>query len=61
MKNAGFLDVTPCCSCDNDVSEERVTSIIRLLLVTANIVPRSVILFTLMMEATLSSETSVPT
>jgi hypothetical protein len=51
-----------------DVSEECITSIIRelvilcsvrLLLVAANIVPSLLILFTLMMEAIRSSETSV--
>jgi hypothetical protein len=50
-----------------DVSEERsvsiirVTRIVRRLLVTANVVPSSPILVTLMMEALLSSETSVLT
>jgi hypothetical protein len=55
-----------------DCSKERIASIIRVtriyllflrsvpqLLVTANVVPRSLILFTLMMEALHSSETSV--
>jgi hypothetical protein len=56
-----------------DASEESVASIIRVkiiselgrklavaqLLVTANVVPSSLILFALMMEATRSSETSV--
>jgi hypothetical protein len=46
-----------------DVSEERIASIIRVLrlLVTANVDPNSLILFSLMMEATRSSETSVLT
>jgi hypothetical protein len=42
-----------------DVSEERSASINRL--VTANVVPSSLILVTLMMEVILSSETSVLT
>jgi hypothetical protein len=56
MKNAIFWDVTPCGSCNNnDISEERITTIIRMLrtvlrlLVTANVVPSSPILITLMM------------
>jgi hypothetical protein len=55
-----------------DVSEERIASIIRVkkvaelrsllqLLVTANVVSGSLILFTMMMEAILSFETSVHT
>jgi hypothetical protein len=58
-----------------DVSEERIYCIIRvtiiaelgkisslfLLLVTANVIPRSPILVTLLKEAIRSSETSVPT
>jgi hypothetical protein len=51
-----------------DVSEKRVASIIRVkrirviqLLVTANVVPSSLILFILMMEDTNFSETSVLT
>jgi hypothetical protein len=48
-----------------DVSEEGITSIIRvtrvgeLLLVTANVIPSSLILFTLMMEVIRSSKTSI--
>jgi hypothetical protein len=44
-----------------DVSEERVTSIIRVFrfLVTANVLPSSPILVTLMMESIHSPETSV--
>jgi hypothetical protein len=52
-KNAVFWDVTPCDSCKNARSEGR-------LLVTAN-VPSSPILVTLVMEALISSETSVLT
>jgi hypothetical protein len=52
-----------------DVSEERIASIrakrisagVHQLLVTANVVPSSLILFTLMMEAICCSETSVLT
>jgi hypothetical protein len=52
-----------------DVSEEHIVSIIRVkrinkvlqLLVTANVVPYSLVLVTLMMEAMRSSETSVLT
>jgi hypothetical protein len=66
MKNGVFLDVTPCCSCKNDVSEElsassiRVTRIfrnMRRLLVTAGVVHSSPILVTLMKEAISSFET----
>jgi hypothetical protein len=48
LKNAVFLDVTPCGSFKNGVSEERIASIIKVtafirnvfrLLVTANVVP----------------------
>jgi hypothetical protein len=49
MKNAVFWDVTPCGSCKNR------------LLLTANSVPSSPILVTLMIEAIPSSETSVLT
>jgi hypothetical protein len=49
MKNAVFCDVTPCGPCKNR------------LLVTANIVPNSQILVTLIMDALSSSETSVLT
>jgi hypothetical protein len=49
-----------------EVSEERIVSILFLLsllrlLVTANVVRNSTILVTLIMEALLSSETSIPT
>jgi hypothetical protein len=50
LKNTVFWDVTPCGSCENRS--------VRRLLVTANIVPSSPILITLMMEALISSETS---
>jgi hypothetical protein len=52
MKNAIFWDVTPCGSCKNRRS-------VLHLLVTANVVPSSPILLTLMMEAIRSSETLV--
>jgi hypothetical protein len=51
MKNGVFWDVTPCGPCKNR----------RLLLVTANVVPSSPILVTLIMEVLSSSETSVLT
>jgi hypothetical protein len=44
-----------------DVSEYRILHSVRRLLVTANVVPNSQILVTLMMEATRSSETSILT
>jgi mRNA-degrading endonuclease toxin of MazEF toxin-antitoxin module len=64
LKNAVHLDVTPCGSCEN----RSIVSIIRAkrineklgLLVIGN-VPSSPILFTVMMEATRSSKTSVLT
>jgi hypothetical protein len=58
MKNAVFLDVTPCGSCNNrhNIFRRR-----RRLLVMANVVPSSPIFVTLKMEALLSSETSVDT
>jgi hypothetical protein len=72
MQNAVYWDVTPCGSCKNRISEERMAFIIRvtrigqlgMLAVTRN---RSTLLkfvarwFTLMMEAIRSSETSVLT
>jgi hypothetical protein len=77
MKNAVFWDLTPSGSCKNDVSKERIASIIRVtrigelgttiavttmlqLLVTANVLSLSII-FSLMMEAIRSYETSVLT
>jgi hypothetical protein len=58
MKNAVFWDVTPCCSCKNRHFRETY----RLqLLVTVSAVPSSLILFTLLIEAILSYETSVLT
>jgi hypothetical protein len=56
MKNVVFLDVTPCDSCENRPFGETLP-VINLLL-TANVVPNPLILFTLMMEAMRSSETS---
>jgi hypothetical protein len=55
MKNTVFWDVTPCGSCNYFLFLRSV----RRLLVTANVVPSSPILVTLMMEALSSSETSV--
>jgi hypothetical protein len=54
-KNGVFWDVTPCGSCKN-----RLRRVSRFLL-TANFIPSSPILVTLMMEALSSSETSVLT
>jgi hypothetical protein len=55
MKSVAFWDVTPCGSCN--VSKEIL--FLRRMLVTANVVPSSLILATLMMEALRSSERSV--
>jgi hypothetical protein len=64
MKNAVFWDVTP----RTDVSEEPIAFIMRMtriivlpFIITANVVPRSLILVTLMMEEIRSFETSVLT
>jgi hypothetical protein len=54
MKNAFFWDVTPC-------QRICITSQLRRLLVTVNVVSNSPILVTLMMEALSSSGTSVLT
>jgi hypothetical protein len=54
MKNAVFWDATPCGSCKNRRFRE-------MLLVTANVVTNSLILYTLMLEATFLSDTSVLT
>jgi hypothetical protein len=69
MKNAVFWDVSPCGSCKNRVSEECVDSIISVkiiiglvllqFLVTGDVVPSSLFLSTLMMEALRSSEISI--
>jgi hypothetical protein len=67
MKNAVFWGVTPCGSCNNRRhAAKKYSDFVFLhslcqLLVTANIVPSSPILVTLMMEALSSSETSVLT
>jgi hypothetical protein len=45
----------------SDLEILAVTSSVHLLVVTGNVVPRSLILFTLIIEAILSSETSVLT
>jgi hypothetical protein len=58
MKNAIFWNVTPCGFCKNHIVF--LLGVLRLL-VTANTVPSSPILVTLMMEAMHSSETSVLT
>jgi hypothetical protein len=67
MKNAVFLDVTPCGTCKDRRFGGKYTSIIRVkrvselgtsALVTAKLVPISLILFTFMMKAICSSETS---
>jgi hypothetical protein len=54
MKSAVFWDVTPCGSCKNRRNLHR-------LLVTANVIPSSPILVTLIMEAISSSKTLVLT
>jgi hypothetical protein len=75
MKNVVFLDVMPCGSGKNRSSEgmyhlnhqgnknrrarNNVSFSVLRLLVTANVVPRSPILFTLTMEAIRSSETQI--
>jgi hypothetical protein len=73
MKNGVFWDVTSCGSCKNRCfggtyslqhqgeKNLRAISSQRQLLVAINIVPSSLILFTLMLEAFCSTETSVPT
>jgi hypothetical protein len=60
MKNAVFLDVTPCGSCKNRHFRGRNCSMCRLL-VTAHDVSSSLILVSLMMVVLRSSETSVLT
>jgi hypothetical protein len=50
-----FWDVTPCGSCKNRLSEERIANY------TADLVLSSLIQSTLMMEAIRSSETSILT
>jgi hypothetical protein len=72
MKNAVFWDVTPCGSCKNrsflgtyrlhHSGDKNLRAILRSalqLLVTANVVPGSHILVTLMMDGTRYFETSV--
>jgi hypothetical protein len=63
MKNAIFWDVMPCGSCNNQCygGAYCLHASMLPLPVTANIVPSSLILVTLMMEAIRSSETSVLT
>jgi hypothetical protein len=61
MKNAIFWDVTPCGNCKNRRFGGVFLRSVRQLLVTANVVCSSTIFVTLMMEALLSSKTSVLT
>jgi hypothetical protein len=72
IKDTVFWNATPCVSCKNRFSEKRIASIIRvertgelgtILAVTSDRskMGRSAILVTLMMEAILSSKTSVLT
>jgi hypothetical protein len=77
MQNTVFWDVKPCGSCENptlwrsvthppsgrqeSVSWERYLRRVSRLLVIDNVVPSSLILVTLMMEALRSSETSILT
>jgi hypothetical protein len=64
MKNAVFCDITPRGFARTGVSQEHIASIISSvfrLLVPANVVPSSLILDTLMMEAICFSKTSVLT
>jgi hypothetical protein len=74
VKNVVFWDITPCGSCKNRRFGVIIAFIIRVtmchivflrrvlpLLVTANVVPSSPILVTLIMDAIHSSETSVLT
>jgi hypothetical protein len=59
MKKTVFWDVMPCGSCKN--RRFRRTCHMHLLLITSNVLPSSLILVTLMMEALRSSEESVLT
>jgi hypothetical protein len=71
MKNALFWDVTPCGSCKNrcfggryclyDQGDKNLFNSVFRLLVIADDLPRSTILFILMMEMIRSSETSILT
>jgi hypothetical protein len=58
IKNAVFWDGMKCGFCKNQCLEERIASIIRVLqlLVSANVVSSSLMLFALMMEAICSFE-----
>jgi hypothetical protein len=60
MENAASWDMTPCGSCKNQ-HFRGTYHLQHQLLVTANVVPSSLILSTLMMEVIHSSETSVLT
>jgi hypothetical protein len=59
-EEAVFLELMPCCSCKNR-RFEGTYHLRRQLVVTANVVPSSLIIFTLMMEAIRSSEKSTLT
>jgi hypothetical protein len=73
LKNVISWNMTSCDSCKNNVSEKRIASIIKVtcdrvflrrvlqLIATANVVPSSLILVTLIMEALRSSESSALT
>jgi hypothetical protein len=70
MKNVDCWDITPCGSCKNRrfcgtqrLNHQHIVFLlsVRLLLVTANVFPSSMILVTLMMETLRSSEMSVLT
>jgi hypothetical protein len=61
MKNGVFWDVTPCGYCKNRSFGGIFLRSVRRLLVTANVVPSSPILVTLIMEVRISSETWVLT
>jgi hypothetical protein len=58
MKNVVFWDVTPCDSCKNRRFRGNLRTVLRLL-VTANVVPSSQFLVTLMKETLSYSETSL--
>jgi hypothetical protein len=65
LMNAVFLDVTTCVFCEDRHYGRKVSLVFLFsvfhLPVTANAVPSSLILFTLIIEAVLSSDTSVLT
>jgi hypothetical protein len=61
MKNAVFWDVAKCGSCQNRRFTGKVVRSVLQLLLSANVVPSSLILSTLTMDTIRSSETSVLT